>query len=300
MPEDIYAVSSRIVDDAANLQPAEATFAGIAGHDARWDDFSSRGAEERRAMLRSAAARVEAVGEGSGWSQLALSVARDYIDRELSTFEDDDHLRDLNNLASPFQTLTRVFDVMNTETEAGWRNIASRLETLDAAAESYRARLEEGRNRNRTAARRQVEAVIEQGRALGVERSSLGRLPAAVTASGVAGEDLAARVEAGVARARAAMSSLTDYLERDYLPAAASKDAVGEERYTRCARRFLGTELNAPETYRWGWSEVARLRTEMLEVARRRMRFSSSNTRTLSPSRSAERGMTTTSSTVTP
>jgi uncharacterized protein (DUF885 family) len=69
------------------------------------------------------------------------------------------------------------------------------------------------------------------------------------------------------AEARGVFAALADYLEGEYLPDAVDRDAVGEERYVRLARRFLGTDLDPHATYEWGWEEVARLRAAMSRVA---------------------------------
>jgi uncharacterized protein (DUF885 family) len=59
-----------------------------------------------------------------------------------------------------------------------------------------------------------------------------------------------------------------DYLEEVYLPDASDRDAVGEERYVRLARQFLGAVIDPVETYSWGWEQVRRLRGLMIETAR--------------------------------
>jgi uncharacterized protein (DUF885 family) len=45
-------------------------------------------------------------------------------------------------------------------------------------------------------------------------------------------------------------------------------DAVGEERYVRAARQFLGAVIDPRDSYEYGWSEVHRIEAEMAELAR--------------------------------
>ncbi len=71
----------------------------------------------------------------------------------------------------------------------------------------------------------------------------------------------------GSAGAVAAFGALADYLEADYLPSAGEEDGVGEERYGRLARRFLGSSPDLRATYDWGWAEVDRLLRRMRETA---------------------------------
>ena len=145
--------------------------------------------------------------------------------------------------------------------------LATRLETIDAAIDGYRATLEAGRKQGKTVAVRQVKATVEQGRINAGPDSYFHRLPGQLAAAKVGDAALATRIEAAATKARAAFESLAHYLETTYLPAATPKDAVGRERYLRQTRRFLGMTIDPEETYAWGWQQVRSIEREMKKVA---------------------------------
>jgi uncharacterized protein (DUF885 family) len=266
--EDIYALSSRLVDETVAAIPTLATYLGIAGHDHRWNDFSLEGQEAVAALFRDQLRRVEATPLADDpWEHLARDVAVAEISRQLDEFNAGEHLLDLNSLASGLQDMRDAFDQMDQETAAGWENIASRLHGLPAAAAGYTSRLEEARRRGLVVARRQVIEAIRQARNHAGDRSHFTTFPATLAATGVADERLTRQVATGVDQARAGFGIIADYLEQDYLAAAPERDAVGRERYVSSARRFLGSDLDPHATYDWGWSEVIRLRGRMTATA---------------------------------
>ncbi|WP_437735876.1 DUF885 domain-containing protein [Sorangium sp. So ce1335] len=269
--DPIFALSDEFVEAFAAQCPAHATLAGLPCDDGAWNDWSPSGAASWASTVASFQERLRALppprGPEAQWGRLARRVMADHLDERLDDFRHGEHLRDLNNIESPFQHLRMVFDLMDLQTAAGWEAVVSRLEGLSQACESYRASLEEGRRTGQVAARRQVRAVIEQARFQAGEASFFLTLPAAYEASGLATGAGRARLAAGAERARAAFGAFAGYLEQTYLPSARDEDAVGEERYLRSARRFLGMSIDPIETYAWGWSEVHAIEARMARLA---------------------------------
>ncbi len=265
---DIFDLSSEFVDRMAALRPMTATYQGLAGHDHRWDDLSPTGSRAVVEFIAGYQERLAVLPPAEDpWAKLAIEVMSEHLRLERAYYEDGDDLVDLNNIASTFQSLRQVFDLMDTKTRAGWENIAARLETIDAAIEGYRTTLELGRTKGKAVAVRQVKATIEQGRINAGPQSYFHRLPGQLAAAKVGDTALAARIEAGVAKACGAFESLAQYLETTYLPSATPKDAVGRERYLRQTRRFLGMTIDPVETYAWGWQQVRSIESEMKKVA---------------------------------
>ncbi len=265
---DIFTLADDVVDTIAAHVPLEATYVGVEGHDHRWGDLSTTGVEALRDELIAYRRRIgELPPSGDHWADLAVRVAAAHLDLHLDDMAHDEHLLDLDSLASTLQGVREVFDVMDKASAAGWDNITCRLATLDQALAGYRSRLEDGRRQGRTVARRQVLEGARQARVVAGEESPFRRLPGELAAAGVATPGLADRLDAAVPAACAAFGDLADYLEQTYLPDAVPHDPVGAERYVRLARRFLGSELDPAETYRWGWEEVGRLRAAMERVA---------------------------------
>ena len=268
MPEDVYALSSRMVDETVAAIPTLATYLGISGHDHRWDDFTLAGQEANADLFRSQLERMQAIPESADpWERLARDVAIDEVERALTDFDAGEHLVDLNSISSTLQGLRDAFDQMDQASARGWSDIASRLHGLPEAAAGYVSRLEEARKRGLVVARRQVVEAIRQARNHAGERSHFLTFPGLVASTGIEDAALIDSVTTGVEQARRGFASIADYLETGYLPSAGDKDAVGEERYTIRARHFLGGGLDPRTTYDWGWEEVIRLRRRMEQTA---------------------------------
>ncbi len=265
---DVFALCDRLTDEFAELWPTDATYAGIPGHDHRWPDHSPAGAERTAAALAGMRRRVGELGEPpDGWHELAARVAATMLDLALEEYEAREHLRTLNSVDSPIQDGLEVFDQMDTESREGWEAVAARLEGLPQFLAGYREALDAGRAAGLAVAQRQVLAGIDQCRTAAGAGSSLRNLIGELGEWGGGDDTLAKRVGIGVEAACEAFGELADYLEETYLRDAVGVDGVGEDRYVRSARQFLGTTIEPAETYEWGWSEVERLRADMERVA---------------------------------
>ncbi len=201
------------------------------------------------------------------WDRLAIRVAADFLDTEIARYEHDDHLRDLNSVASPLQDMREVFDLMDKGSRDGWENITIRLETLGEAVSGYIDSLELGRSRGLAVAERQVTESIRQAAITAGPDSQFSGLGDELAESGLAAPELTARLEAGIGTAKDAYRQLADYLADTYLADAPADDAVGRQRYARLVYPFIGTELDLDETYAWGWGEIASLGERMELVA---------------------------------
>jgi uncharacterized protein (DUF885 family) len=263
----IYQLSNEIVDELASTFPDIATEVGIAGYDDRWTDLSPDGAQQALHALRVMQRRVDALpAPESAWDRLAIELAKATLDEEASHFEHEDHLRDMNSMASPLQAIREIWDHMGKESEEDWTNVIYRLERLPTALDGYRTSLDAGRRKGMAVAERQVRAAVEQCRVSAAPGSRLtGLLDAYEVANGTAA--MRNRLETAVTDARAAFTEFGDYLADTYATDAADSDGVGAERYVRAAYRFLGTEIDPIATYEWGWEQVAELSTQMRAVA---------------------------------
>lgn len=264
---DIFALSDEATDLAAAADPIHATMAGVSGHDHEWPDLSPEGHERRAEVWADIARRARACTIADEREQLARDVLLDECNLVASLFDADEHLRDLNNIVSPHQDLRMVFGSNDTGSEEGWEAILNRLETLPTALEGYRRSLEAGRAKGLAVARRQVEAVIEQGRLAAGADSSFDQLLTKLDGWGEASESFTVSVETAIDGAKAAFGEFNGYLETTYGPDAVEADGVGRERYAMLAGLYLGTSLDVEETYAWGWDEVERLWSELQAVA---------------------------------
>jgi len=254
-PTPTFALSHDLVEAVCALSPITATFAGVAGHEHRWDDVSPEGQDARAAMVADFTHRLAALPPTDDPDDaLAQAVLGEYLAERTAFYGSDDRYLDLNNITSTFQCFPMAFDAMDAESPEGREAVEARLAALPEAMERYRALLQEGLRRGAAVSRRQVEAAVAQGRAQAAlyhgTAARAGRPP-----------------EAGEAAALA-LAALTDWLERAYLPGATPADGVGREAYARAARQHLGKTLDLKETYAWGFEEIRRIDVAMAELAR--------------------------------
>ena len=264
---DPFRLSDQFVDDVVAHFPQVGTSLGAAGVDHLWNDYSPAGNEAAVELARSYRRRfAEHLGHPDQWQRHAARVAHDFqLEAERSH---DLGLRylSLRHTGGIMDSIRDVFDEMNTSSEDGWENVASRLETVDQPLAGAVATFEEGRRQGIVSARLQVECTVEQARHLaGADSKWLGLARAAGEA---ARPEVAKRVTDAVDHARGAIADFADYLESVYMTDASETNGVGKERYVASADRFLGLEIDPIETYEWGWEEVNRLQAEMKEVAR--------------------------------
>lgn len=264
----VFGLSTTLVDELCDLFPDEATNLGIDGYDDRWSDLSPDGVETAVARLRDMRKRVRALPPPTNrWEELATAAAADELDGQLTFYAHAAHLRTLNSIASPVQGLREPFDHMKRGDAPAWENIALRLERLDGAIAGYVASLEAGRDAGMAVPIRQVEEAARQCDVNAEDESFFLTLNAEYAESGVDDEALGERIAAGATQARAAYGRLAGYLRDDYAADAPARDAVGADEYRWRAALMLGMDIDPEQTYEWGWTEVAALRSRMEEVA---------------------------------
>lgn len=270
---DIFTISSELVDQLVEHHPELSTALGAPGRDHLWSDTSPDGFVQTRAVWAEALDQAQSCEVSGRQEEVAKAVLVTEAEKEIRSIDTGRHLHDLNNIASPWQTLRDVFDSMPDRTAEGWENIITRLRTIGQPLEGYRQCLERGRTQGMVVARRQVAAAIDQGRLASGPSSGfdvlLRRFDASQSADASLSDDLRSELEIAIAHAKSAYVSVTDWLETTYLPDAPSTDGVGRDRYIEAAERFLGESIDTEELYRWGWSEIERLNARLAELCAR-------------------------------
>ena len=171
--------------------------------------------------------------------------------------------RDLNVIASPGQDLRDIFDLMSTETDDDWSNIAGRMSNIPAAMSGYLDSLRAGIAAGNMPAIRQVREVSAQARKqVGADSFFL-----ALASRSDAPASLARDLESGAAAAIHAYAGLVDFLNNELAPHAPEADGVGREHYALASRYFVGAEIDLDETYAWGIEELDQMVTEQRQVA---------------------------------
>jgi len=267
----IDGIAERWVDQLVDLDPTTATWIGRDGRTGEYGDYSPAGHERHVEAVRRVLAELDAASPVDDVDRVTQDDLGAELRLDLEYAEQRLQLRDLNVIASPIQAIREVYDLMPTETEGDWADVASRLGRVDRALGQLVETLRQGIAEGVVPARRQVEAVAEQCARIGsadgffAEFASSARLADGTAPSAGLASDLAK----GASSAGEGYLAARRFLLDELLPAAAVEDAVGRDAYALHSRRFLGATVDLDETYEWGLDELARMTSEQEAVARR-------------------------------
>ena len=267
----IFDIADRYVEKVAEMSPFSATYMGVQGHDHDMNDFSPEAAEADAERDRSTLAELESATVEDDKDRIARDAIVDSLSLSLDLHDANEHFRGLSMIHSPIHSVRQVFDLMPRETEEHWANIASRMTLIPQGLDSYRRTLEEGLSRGLVVAKRQAQETADQcdvwtGAAEGHE-SFFSGLVSVFDGSSVSSSGLRADLESGARVADQGIEDMARFLRESYIPKAAERDAVGEERYSLAARVYNGIELDLRETYEWGWEQLAWVESEMAAAA---------------------------------
>jgi uncharacterized protein (DUF885 family) len=261
-------VAERYVVDMAAADPVAATYCGIAGHDDRLPDYTPDGYAAREGLLRAARDAMAAARSSDDRERVA---AQSFLERaEVGLAQDEAHNRQsrVSVIDSAAHEIRGAFDLMPTLTEADWSAVSARLAAVPQALGDYRATLLHEADHGHVSARRQVLGAAKQVTGWTGRSGSGGDVFARLVAR--AG-DVPASLESDLARnavlASTAYADFATFLTHELAPRGRDKEAVGREQYARDSRYFLGTEIDLDETYAWGWEELHRIETEMLQIS---------------------------------
>ena len=261
----IYSLSSTFIDEMAALDPMAATYLGIAGFDHLMTDFSPAGHDARAAHAKSTLAKLNALAAGDDADRLAAGVLRNDLELSVEEHAAGEHLRGIRVIAGDLDGARGIFDLMPTDTEDDWENIASRMEGFPGALAGMRASWQSGISRGTVAPLRQAIAVSGQAAAWAGSEKGDGFFEGFAKSADVS-DALRKRLDAAAVSCSRALADTRDYLRNDYAPKADPNDGVGEARHAFARRRYLGMNVEAREAYDWGWDEVARLDAEIRRV----------------------------------
>ncbi len=261
----VNAIADSYVDQWAELNPLQATFAGIAGHDDAITDLSPAGIDAGVDLDRRTLAAIAAIEPADDAERVAVGSMTERLGLEVEQYDAGLLTSKLNVIESPLQEVQMVFDLMPTEGEEAVRTIARRLAKVPTALAQYRESLRHAAASGQVSARRQVAGCAKQCADWSdparddVFRALANRLEA----EGALRADLDRAAEAAAEATAEFGRFLTDELQ----PQAPTKDAVGREAYTLGSRTSLGAVIDLEETYAWGWDELDRIETEMRRLA---------------------------------
>ena len=268
MTSPVYSLSDDYINKVAELDPAAATYMGIAGHDHEMTDFSPAGHDARAQNDRQTLAQLNALDSSASSDRLAAGVLRESLEISGAEYDANEHLVSIRVLAGDVDAARAIFDLMPTDTAEQWSVIAERMSKVPQAFAGMRESWKLGLDRGVKAQRRQVLASSEQLATWAGRKDApafFGQF--AESASAVPGAPLE-QLRKAAKNASLALGETADFLVNDYAPQADVRDGVGPERHALARRRFMGMKVDAKDAYEWGWAEVQRIDAEMERVAK--------------------------------
>jgi uncharacterized protein (DUF885 family) len=267
MTSPVYSLSDNYINTVAELDPAAATYMGIAGHDHEMTDFSPAGHDTRAQNDLHTLAKLNTLDTSASSDRLAAGVLRESLEISGAEYEANEHLASIRVIAGDVDAARSIFDLMPTDTAEHWAVIAERMSKVPQAFAGMRESWKLGLDRGVKAQRRQVLASSEQ-LATWAGRNDA---PAffeqfAESASSIVGAPME-QLRKAAKNASQALGETADFLINDYAPRADTRDGVGPERHALARRRFMGMKVEAKDAYEWGWAEVQRIDAEMERVA---------------------------------
>ncbi|MEY9953456.1 DUF885 domain-containing protein [Leifsonia sp. EB34] len=267
-PTPIDTIADEWVDTQLELHPEYHVWLGRPGREGEYSDYSPAGAEQAVGKVREALAKIRAAEPVDDIDRVTKMDLSRELELTIEKHEAGFNQRDLNVIASPAQELRDIFDLVPTDTEEDWANVATRLHNLPAAMDGYIETLRSGIANGNVPAIRQVREVLTQANKqvagtgfffdfTGSAKTLDGELPASLKA------DLAD----GAKESAAAYATLAAFLKDELAAHAPEKDAVGRELYALASRDFLGATVDLDETYEWGIEELARMVAEQESIA---------------------------------
>ena len=266
----VFEIADRFIDTVAKHHPLSATHMGVKGFDHLMADYSPEACESFHSDVLSAMKNMEAAIPADERERLCKDTFIDQVSLSVEQYESREHLRDMNVLFSPVQSVRSIFDLMPQDSVEAWENIASRMEKIGDSLAGYRQTLNIGRVEGFVTSERQVKGTAEQCEAWaggGDSSPFFDSLVNALAASDINDDSLSARIEDAAMMATEAYDQMGEYLRYTYLPDASSIDGVGRDRYALSAKGYLGANIDPKETYDWGWEQLEWVRSEMTKTA---------------------------------
>ena len=124
MTSPVYSLSDNYINTVAELDPAAATYMGIAGHDHEMTDFSPAGHDTRAQNDLHTLAKLNTLDTSASSDRLAAGVLRESLEISGAEYEANEHLASIRVIAGDVDAARSIFDLMPTDTAEHWAVIA--------------------------------------------------------------------------------------------------------------------------------------------------------------------------------
>ncbi len=118
-PTALDAIAEDYVAKLAVLSPTAATMIGIPGHDHELDDFSPVGHAARADLARETLAKIADTPDVDDVDRVTRAAMNERLGLDVELHDAGEDLGDLNNIASPLQSIRDIFDLMASRAHTG-------------------------------------------------------------------------------------------------------------------------------------------------------------------------------------
>jgi uncharacterized protein (DUF885 family) len=250
------------------LDPVAASSRGTLGHDSELTDYSPKGQGARAELARTTLGQVERLAPESDRDRLAAAVMRDRLQIEVDVHDSGDWMRELS-VFGPLTATSRVFDLMAQDDDHDWEVIAERMEKVPGCVLGIQETLELGASRNLVSARHQAVINVNQARTWAGTDSTPGFFRGLAARYQGQSQQLRSRLEPAAYAADQSYLGFADFVEGSYLARARDQEGCGPELYQLNCRVYNGIEIDAEQTYQWGWEELGKIQEDMARTAER-------------------------------
>src|SRR6478609_9217831 len=218
-PTPVDTIAEEWVDTQLELNPEYHVWLGRPGREGEYTDYSPAGAEHAISKVKEALARIEAAEPIDEIDRITkMDLARE-LQLTIEKHEAGFGQRDLNVIASPPQELRDIFDLVPTDTEDDWANVAKRLHNLPAAMNGYIETLRSGIAAGNVPAIRQVREVLAQANKQVADTGFFFEFTAgAKSADGELPESLKSDLASGAQDSAQAYATLAEFFENELAP----------------------------------------------------------------------------------
>ena len=281
-PSPIDAIADAYFDELSVLSPSISLFLGHENPHG-FDDYSPEGlkaANDLRARTLADIRDAEAQGQETGaldeTDLVTIDAMRERLGTATDLYEAGLHHTVLNVIESPVQQMRDIFDLLPTDTAAGWETVSATMAALPRSIAGYRESLRYARDElGRVPARLQIERVAAQAHALSETGNRFDALAAesasaadsASSSASTTTESRARELAVHAQAAREAFGGLAHFLRTELAEHAPENEACGRDDYVMFSREFLGAEVDLEETYEWALDELDSIDAEQRRVA---------------------------------
>lgn len=261
-------IADNWVEQLAKHSPSFATYIGSSIGADQLDDYSPEHEAEYQKLASQVKSKIEQTQPQDFADEVTKAAMLSNLDLDKRLFDAGYFKRDLNNIASPSQSIRDVFDLSPVATESDWENIAKRMNRVAASLGGYMDSLRLGISEGQTPAKRQVDLIVEQAEQI-IAPDGFFRTFAegAKFENAELPQSLKAYLTEAAEAATEGYAKFREFLIEELRPAARDRDAVGRDAYKLLSERFLGAKVDIDETYEWGKEELLKMTREQEKVA---------------------------------